>query len=88
MNFKQWLLISEMAKISIESLNTKSLQALSENSTDYNLKARYKFLISEWDKKKNTLTPSDVTPGSQKMINWKCKEGHTWATTVNSRTSG
>ena len=60
MNFKQWLLISEMAKISIESLNTKSLQALSENSTDYNLKARYKFLISEWDKKKNTLTPRNV----------------------------
>ena len=65
-----------------------SLQALSETELDPVLKARYKRLVSEWDTKKNILTAKDVTIGSKKMINWKCKEEHTWAATLNNRTNG
>ena len=89
MNFKSWLLISEMAKPSIEYLETNSLQALSEIERNPVLKTRYKFLISEWDTKKNILTPSNVTPGSEKEINWKCiKKKHTWSAPLYSRTRG
>ena len=96
MNFKQWLTISEMAR-SPENfkkhLETNSLQALSENSPDPVLKARYKFLVSEWDGTKNkeelNLTPSDITIGNNSQkINWKCKEGHTWSAPLYSRTKG
>jgi hypothetical protein len=88
MNFKQWLLISEMARsFSPKYLETNSLQALSETASDP-LKTRYKFLISEWDKDNNTLTPSDLTPGSKQIINWKClKKEHTWEAPLFSRTS-
>ncbi len=88
MNFKQWLLISEMARsFSPKYLEKNSLQALSETASDP-LKTRYKFLISEWDKDNNTLTPSDLTPGSKQIINWKClKKEHTWEAPLLSRTS-
>ena len=93
MNFKQWLVISEMAIFSPKYLETNSLQYLSEKASDPVLKARYKRLVSEWDgpenKKEFNLTPSDITLGSKKKINWKCLEkGHKWAATLNSRTNG
>ena len=89
MNFKQWLLISEMARsFSPKYLEINSLQALSETELDPVLKARYKRLVSEWDKKKNTLTPSDVTPSSNKIINWKCEKEHTWPAPLSNRKNG
>ena len=31
----------------------------------------------EWDYERNApLTPKDVTPNSNKVVWWKCKEGH------------
>ena len=62
-----------------------NLQYLSEKASDPYLKARYKRLVSEWDKD-NTLTPSDVLPGTGQFINWKCKKGHTWEASLVSRT--
>jgi hypothetical protein len=90
MNFKSWLVISEMARsFSPKYLEKNSLQALSETASDPVLKARYKILVSEWDTENNILTPSDVTIGSKKKINWKCLEKrHKWAATLNSRTIG
>ena len=94
MNFKSWLVISEMAR-SPETLKkyleTNSLQALSQTASNPD-KARYKFLISEWDGPKNkkelNLTPSDITIGnSNQKINWKCiKKKHTWAARISDRT--
>jgi len=45
-------------------------------------------LAREWDKEKNKLTPSQVTPCSGKMIWWRCGEGHSWQAFVYSRTKG
>jgi hypothetical protein len=47
------------------------------------LKTHFPFIASEadgWD-------PSLVITGSKSKRKWKCKEGHTWETTVNSRCS-
>ncbi len=46
-------------------------------------------LAKEWNYEKNVdLKPSDVLPGSQKMVWWKCKNGHEWKKMVKDRKSG
>lgn len=43
-------------------------------------------LAKEWNYKKNNgLTPTDVTPNSNKKVWWKCQEGHEWQATVSNR---
>ena len=42
----------------------------------------------EWDFDKNELTPDSVYVYSDKMVWWKCSEGHSWDSTVNNRSSG
>ena len=46
-------------------------------------------LASEWDYERNaTLTPKDVSPHSNKVVWWKCKEGHVWKSMVSNRNKG
>ena len=46
-------------------------------------------LAKEWDHEKNTgLSPADVLPNSDKMVWWKCKNGHEWQAVIKSRNSG
>lgn len=46
-------------------------------------------LAGEWHPTKNgSLTPSDVAPGSEKKVWWRCAKGHEWETMVNSRSKG
>ena len=40
----------------------------------------------EWDYNKNAVGPETVTKGSIKKFWWKCKNGHSWYATPNSRT--
>ena len=43
-------------------------------------------LVSEWHPTKNgTLTPQQVTAGSNKKVWWQCTNGHEWQATVNKR---
>ena len=43
-------------------------------------------LASEWHPTKNgTLTPTDITFGSNKKIWWKCPKGHEWQASVKVR---
>ncbi len=45
-------------------------------------------LVAEWDFEKNgNLTPYNVSKGKNKAVWWKCKNGHEWRATVNSRTN-
>jgi len=44
-------------------------------------------LASEWDYRKNTLSPSQVTAGYTKPVWWKCAKGHSWYTSVANRVS-
>lgn len=46
-------------------------------------------LAAEWHPTLNgDLKPQNVTYGSTKSVWWKCKEGHEWKQTLNSRTNG
>lgn len=47
-------------------------------------------IAKEWHPIKNTLTPDDITFGSEKKVWWKCSvaEDHEWETTVKHRSSG
>ena len=46
-------------------------------------------LARQWDTEKNgVLRPSDVMPGTQKRVWWKCEKGHEWFASVASRTAG
>ena len=45
-------------------------------------------LAKEWDYNKNTLTPQEITLGSEKKVWWKCEKGHSWLTTVAHRNEG
>ena len=52
---------------------------------------RGKRLISEWtglDEDNNIVCIDSVTRASGKKVQWKCKRGHEWVTTINSRTYG
>lgn len=46
-------------------------------------------LTKEWNYQKNgSLTPSDVTVGSNKRVWWKCSMGHEWQATICNRNQG
>jgi glutaredoxin len=46
-------------------------------------------LAKEWHPSKNSsLTPRDVTAGSNKKVWWLCSKGHEWEGTVNGRSKG
>ena len=46
-------------------------------------------LAKEWNYEKNaSLTPKDVTLGSNKKVWWKCNKGHEWEATISNRTNG
>lgn len=44
-------------------------------------------LVSEWSAQ-NTVTPDQVTIGSEKIITWESPCGHTWTSSVQSRMKG
>ena len=46
-------------------------------------------LAQEWHPIKNgNLRPTDVTRASNKVVWWKCKNGHEWKVSVNNRNKG
>ena len=45
-------------------------------------------LASEWSEKNLTLTPDDITFGSNKKVWWKGACGHEWQTSVKARSNG
>jgi hypothetical protein len=60
-----------------------------EYLTGHNLHVSNPELVEEWHPTKNgSLTPKDVTPGSQKRVWWKCPEGHEWQARIFSRSRG
>lgn len=45
-------------------------------------------IAREWDTAKNTLMPNQVSYGSNKLISWKCSQGHEWQASVKCRSRG
>ena len=48
----------------------------------------YPEIAKEWDCERNSLTPSEVTPGSHKKVWWLCDKGHSYCSAPYTRTSG
>ena len=56
---------------------------------DNNLAVKYPDLAREWHPTRNAkLRPTDVTPGSNRKVWWRCSHGHEWEATVGSRVRG
>ena len=45
-------------------------------------------LVLEWSEKNLTLTPDDITFGSNKKVWWRGACGHEWQTSVKARSNG
>ena len=45
-------------------------------------------LVSEWSEKNLTLTPDDITFGSNKIVWWRGAYGHEWQASVKARSNG
>ena len=45
-------------------------------------------LVSEWSEKNLTLTPDDITFGSNKKVWWRGACGHVWQASVKARSNG
>lgn len=46
-------------------------------------------LIEFWNDRKNTeISPSQITPGSNKRVWWRCAKGHEWRAAVNAVSNG
>ncbi len=51
------------------------------------LVSQFPRLAKEWHPTKNsTLTPQEVTFGTKRKVWWRCKKGHEWCVSVQSRT--
>lgn len=50
------------------------------------LAAVFPELVSEWDDEKNApLKPTDVLPGADRRVWWKCSQGHSWQALIYTR---
>lgn len=53
------------------------------------LLSRYPDLVNEWwDYSKNKIDPSEISCFSGKKVWWKCKENHSWKSTVANKVNG
>ena len=43
-------------------------------------------LENEWDFEKNTISPYEISYGTQRKVWWKCENEHSWKDTVSHRT--
>lgn len=54
-----------------------------------NLNTKYPELSKEWHPTKNeSISPSDVSPGTHKKAWWKCSKGHEWESSIRHRVAG
>lgn len=42
-------------------------------------------ILDEWDYEKNIVLPTEIVPGCNKKVYWKCKKGHSWSAAPNHR---
>lgn len=53
------------------------------------LQSTHPLLAQEWNLEKNpSLSPSQVTAGSNKIVWWRCKHGHEWQSAISNRATG
>ena len=60
------------------------IQLLNLKNKENSLLFKYPEIIEYWDYDKNTISPEQISYGSQKPIYLKCKNGHIWTSTPNN----
>lgn len=56
-------------------------------SASNNFAVNHPLVLEEWDAERNRpLLPTDLTRGSKRVVWWSCKYGHSWQSSINSRT--
>ena len=48
----------------------------------------YPEMLKEWDYKKNTIKPDEVSKGTHNKVWWKCSKGHSYQANIPSRLRG
>lgn len=93
-NKKVWWLCNQghewQAVINLRSRGTGCPYCSGRKATkDNSLEALMPDLAEQWHPGNNgKLSPSDVKPGSEKKVWWKCARGHEWAARVANRSNG
>ena len=72
-------------KCGIEKMKAKRAAFFLQRSGS--LEEKYPQIADEWDIS-NDLKPNQVAPGSSKVVQWKCSQGHNWKASVSNRTNG
>jgi hypothetical protein len=57
-------------------------------SVTNSLKTRFPKVAREWHPENSSLSPAKVQYGSHRKVWWRCRNGHEWQATPNTRTSG
>lgn len=50
------------------------------------LASKFPYLLDEWDYDKNEFKPDEILAGTDKIVYWKCINGHRWSTPCSYRT--
>ena len=85
---------SELSKLNIEQnaciyhFGASVIHGQRSNILRLRLAEVHPELVSEWSEKNLTLTPDDITFGSNKKVWWRGACGHEWQTSVKARSNG
>jgi len=86
-----WLCPSGHESIAVINSRTKGYGcpfcAGQKPTAERNFATEYPDLLTEWDwEKNNPKKPEDYTRRTSSKVWWKCKEGHSWKTSISNRT--
>ena len=57
-------------------------------SGETDLATLYPAIAAQWNQKRNTVNPCDVTSASNRKVWWRCANNHEWRATIANRTRG
>lgn len=89
LNYAISTLLLKLGKPSNVDVAEKRLEILKYlNSFDNSLQEKFPELTEEWDTEKNGFLPTNIHPGSNEKVWWRCKIcNHSWMASVVERTS-
>ncbi len=74
--------------IDIRNDYPKILEIMNYEEKSNSLETKFPDVAKEWNYEKNgELKPSQISPGSSKLVWWKCEKGHEWQNTPANRTN-
>lgn len=79
----------ESIQVDVRKSRTEIYELMELGRKSDSIAVSHSHLLTEWNPTKNgELTPEMLTKGSDRVVWWLCKNGHTWDDTVAHRVSG